>query len=194
MKKKEIKIKCKGTNYVPIDSLLALQGNLKELKEADYKKLRKSIEDRGFRVPIFVWENWILDGHQRMFTIKKMLTDGWTIGPVPVVEIEAKDKKEAMELLLLISSRYGEVTEDGFAEFLSLGEIDLEKIMDEIKLPEIDEDTFKIEDLPEREEGLSPYKRTHILLSFPPDLLPKISKQIEELLKYPEIEYEQSSN
>ena len=113
------------------------------MKEPEYKKLRKSIEKYGFRFPVFVWNNCILDGHQRVFTINRMITEGWSIVKIPVVDIEADNEKEAKKLLLLVSSRYGHVTEEGFYEFLSLSDLDWEELKTEIDLPEIDIKKFE---------------------------------------------------
>jgi hypothetical protein len=42
---------------------------------------------------------------------------GYTIPPIPVVYVEAKDRDEAKELLLKCISQYGTVTQEGFSEF-----------------------------------------------------------------------------
>lgn len=135
---KKISIRCKGTSAIPLESLQNFQGNLKDLKEPEYRKLRKSIEKYGFRFPIFVWKEFILDGHQRIFTIKKMIEEGFSIDAIPVVEIEAENEREAKHLVLLISSRYGHVTDDGLYEFIMTSELDFSELRDEIDLPEID--------------------------------------------------------
>ncbi len=135
---KEIPIRCQGTNYLDISELQNFQGNLKELKESEFKKLKKSIDKYGFRFPVFVWNKFILDGHQRVFTVTKMIQDGYQIGKIPIVEIEADSEKEAKQLVLLVSSRYGHVTDEGLYEFISMNELDWEELKTEIDLPEID--------------------------------------------------------
>ncbi len=72
-----------------------------------------------------------------------MLSEGWTVGDIPVVEIEAENEKEAKKLLLLISSRYGHVTEEGFYEFVSMNELDWEELKLEIDLPEITDEFWE---------------------------------------------------
>ena len=67
---KQIEIKCKGAGAISIDLLTPLQGNLKYLTEANYKRLRTELEIDGFIEPISVWEStdakvYILNGHQR---------------------------------------------------------------------------------------------------------------------------------
>jgi hypothetical protein len=136
--KGEIPIKCRGTREVPLFELKEFQGNLKELSETKFEKLKASIERNGFRFPVFTWGDYILDGHQRIFVLNRMVEEGWRIGKIPVVEIEAKDKREAQRLLLLISSRYGEIREDGLRDFLKESRIDFDELKKEIALPEID--------------------------------------------------------
>lgn len=140
---KQILIRCKGTSTLPLDSLQNLQGNLKKLMESEYKKLRRSIEKYGFRFPIFVWGNHILDGHQRILVIKKMVSEGWSINSIPIVEIEAENEREAKHLVLLVSSRYGHVTDDGLYEFIMTSELDFNELKEEIDLPEIDFKQFE---------------------------------------------------
>ena len=48
--------------------------------------------------------------------------------------------------------------------------------------------------LVEKEQEIRPYKKTHVLLSFNPDLFIKIQPLIEEILSLGDIEYEQGSN
>lgn len=140
---KEILIKCKGTSSIGINQLKDFQGNLKESREPEYEKLKKSIIKNGFRIPIFVWKDNLLDGHQRIFTIKKMCENGYELKEkIPVVEIEAKDKKEAKKLLLLINSRYAHITEDGLYEYIETNKLNFDDLKLELDLPEIDLDNF----------------------------------------------------
>jgi len=43
-------------------------------------------------------------------------------------------------------------------------------------------------------KNMKPYKKTHVLLSFDPNLFPDIKKHLDEILKINGVEYEQSSN
>ncbi len=125
---------------VNIKELENFQGNLKELQESEFKKLSKSIEKYGFKIPIFVWNNKILDGHQRVFVLKKQ---GYN-GTIPVVRLEAKNIKEAKELILLINSRYGKITDEGLYEFIETGDLDFDELKELVDLPEIDLEDFEM--------------------------------------------------
>jgi hypothetical protein len=114
----KISEKLKDLPVCLISDINDLQGNLKDLSEKDYEKLKGSIEKYGFIVPFFVWidskgKRWSLDGHQRKRVIEKAFGNI----EVPYQEIEAANKKEAKQKILLISSQYGKVTKDGFDEF-----------------------------------------------------------------------------
>ncbi|GAB3164812.1 ParB N-terminal domain-containing protein [Telluribacter humicola] len=97
-----------------------LQGKLKELLPNERQKLKESLEKRGFKVPFFIWQdgqyNWIVDGHQRHLLLSE---EGFAETAFPVVFVQAATLKEAKELVLLISSRYGTESKDGFAEFMA---------------------------------------------------------------------------
>lgn len=115
-----IKISEKLSNLPKIDYriLKPIQGNLKDLNEKNLNKLKKSIKEFGFVVPLFVWRKgddmYIIDGHQRH---RLLMLENITPYELPYVEIEANDEKEAKKKLLVISSQYGTITQDGFDEF-----------------------------------------------------------------------------
>jgi hypothetical protein len=134
----EIPITCKGSKLVAIEDLIDFQGNLKTLEEREYKKIRASIEKHGFSFPVFVWEDKILDGHQRICTVKRMLDEGFAIGDIPVVEIDAENDAEAAEKLLLINSRFARISEDGLAEFIESNSVYLKDLVGTVDLPGID--------------------------------------------------------
>jgi hypothetical protein len=115
-------------------SLIPIQGNLKDLKEKNYKKLKKSFERYGFKIPFFVWiptesesvmvdgedfeieagKMYLLDGHQRH---RLLNTEGCTPYELPYVLIEAENFLKAKEMILVISSQYGTMTREGLDSF-----------------------------------------------------------------------------
>ena len=109
----------KNPNNLPCiehEKLTVLQGDLKTLSEEDRVKLCHSIEKHGYFVPAFIWKSdgkdYILDATQRYHTLNWMEEEGYEIPPIPYVEIEAEDKKDAAEKLLQITSRYGKINQD----------------------------------------------------------------------------------
>jgi DNA modification methylase len=114
----KISDKLKTLPLKKLSEIKDLQGNLKDLSETNFNKLKQSIEEHGFKFPFYVWFDkkgvcWTLDGHQR----KRVISSVYGDVEVPYIEVEAKDKKDAKKQILLISSQYGEVTKDGFDEF-----------------------------------------------------------------------------
>jgi hypothetical protein len=98
-----------------------LQGNLKDLTESNYGKLKRSLENEGFIFPLFVWvspdgEKYSFDGHQRLRLIQREIPGGILL---PYVQVEADSREEAKRKLLLFNSQYGNVTKDGWDEFIA---------------------------------------------------------------------------
>ena len=101
----------------------------------------------GITFPFFIWqsegENYILDGTQRDRVLKRMAEDGYEVPPLPCALIQAKDRKEAAEKILLISSQYGKMTNHSLEDFLAENDLDLPELQDELELPSIDLEYFR---------------------------------------------------
>ena len=105
--------------HYELGNLLELQGELKDLSDREAAKLRKSLREKSIFVPFFVWpapdgNNYILDGHQRK---RVLVADGHGAMPVPCVIIEADSLQDAKQKLLVISSQYGRITQEGYDTF-----------------------------------------------------------------------------
>jgi DNA modification methylase len=139
----QIPVTCDPAGYLPRverTTLETFQRDLKDLREDEYRQLRDSILRYGFLAPIFVWRGKILDGHQRLRVIEQ---EGWTIeGGIPIVEIQADSEADAAERLLVISSQYGRINEQGLYEFGQHYGLDL-AAFDLAHLPEVDWDRFR---------------------------------------------------
>lgn len=109
---------------IAIADLLPSQGNLKDLTEKNYNKLKNTIIRRGFSVPVYVWEDkqgvkHLLDGHQRQ---RVLTTEGWN-EPIPYLLIPAENLQEAMARLLEITSQYATITQEGIDWFMGRYEL-----------------------------------------------------------------------
>ncbi len=153
-----------GIAELELEALENFQGGLKRLDAKEYEKLRLSILRLGFAFPVLVWEsptgNKILDGHQRVFTLKKMRDEEeFQVGKIPVVWIQADDETEAKKLVLAASSHYAKTTEEGLADFL-IDFPDLDELPSMIELPEFDiEKSLELgptPDPPEKKERTCP--------------------------------------
>jgi len=109
----------------PIADLLPSQGNLKDLSDRNYKKVKNNIESRGFLIPVYTWVDpkdglrYLLAGHQRQ---RVLTTEGWN-EPIPYLTITAETKQEAMAILLEVTSQYGTITQEGLDEFIASYEL-----------------------------------------------------------------------
>lgn len=138
----KIKITCNGSKSIPLGALQNFQGNLKELRKPELEKLKRSILKHGFSFPVFIWGSKILDGHQRVFATKSLIKDGYSIEDIPVVEIHAESAAEAAEKLLVLNSRYAEITDEGLYEFLAENELDIRDFSCDLSLPAFDMESF----------------------------------------------------
>lgn len=119
------------------------QGELKEITKDQFEKLVNSVIKNGFRMPFKVWEEgtkkWILDGHQRFEVLKEVEKRGYKVPDLLKAEfVECKDKKEAAELVILFSSTYAKISEQGLYEFSHTHDLDYKDLEIKYDLPEFD--------------------------------------------------------
>ena len=137
-----LRVTCQANRFIDLDEIHPLQGDLKELDEPSFAKLRESIINYGISFPFFIWQDkkktYCLDGHQRDIVLHRLREEGYTIPPLPADLIEAKDKDEAKEKLLIASSLYGRVTESGLWDFLEGTKANMERILGTVNIPQID--------------------------------------------------------
>jgi ParB-like nuclease domain. len=142
MPKRQIKITCTGAALAKLEDLVPLQGDLKKLDAERYKKLKRALLEHGFSFPFFVWKDAgklkLLDGHQRDRVLRRLKAQGYEIPPLPIAFIQAADETEARKKILLLSSQYGEMTDESLMQFLNESDIDLDDIMDSVVLPGVD--------------------------------------------------------
>ena len=145
---KVVSIKCKGNRDLSIDQVHDFQGELKNLTSKNYEKLKKLILKLGYSEPISVWLNpkdkkWmILNGHQRLRVLKTMQKkEGYTVPPIPVSVVEAKDWKEAKAKVLAMTSQFGEITAEGLLHFMEESKLDF-GLLEDLRFPEL-----KLDDL-----------------------------------------------
>lgn len=138
-----IKVCCSTADSLPYTALTAFQGDLKHLSEDGYKKLRGEIITGGFSFAIHVWKNgeknYVIDGHQRLTTIKRMVEeDGFVCPHLPVVFIEAATLQEAKAKVLAGTSQYGEMTPQSVYTFALDSGFDFNDINGRFDFPSID--------------------------------------------------------
>lgn len=125
-----MQIEIHNPNNLPLidyRDLNPLQGELKELDEKNYEKLKNVLINRGFTAPLFLWKNgeefFLMDGHQRQLVMHDNDANDNGSYEVPYVLIEAKDMADAKQQLLEITSQYGRITYEGFDKFVAEAEL-----------------------------------------------------------------------
>jgi hypothetical protein len=179
-----IKISPTLANLETVDyrELKDFQGNLKDLTEKHYNKLKKSI-GKQFDFPFFVWRdsnnnNWIFDGHQRHRVLSKELATPYEL---PCIFIDAKDEKEAKKKLLALNSQYGTMTKEGFDEFtFDFEPFELDELY-EISVMDMWKDAIS-----EESETKEETEKNQIVLNYTIDEYLQVKEALSKLAQTPE--------
>ena len=160
---KTISIKCDCKDFLKLEDMTVMQGNLKERNDTDYEKIKKSILTYSFSFPFFIWKNgktnYLIDGTGRHSCLLRMQEEGYIIPDLPVVYVACKDKNEAKQKLLRLNSQYGHMTKESVLDFTD----GLDLNFDEIALPDsifdfsqVDKNVGDGEDVDIKEEEIYP--------------------------------------
>lgn len=116
----------------------------KELSKPAYQKLRNSIIENNFVESFKVWDNgktYLLDGVHRCKVLDILDGEGYDIPDKFRADfIECKDKKQAKKMILVYSSRYAKLLEEGLYEFVQ--DLDWDEITKVVDFADIDIDRF----------------------------------------------------
>jgi hypothetical protein len=145
---KTILIACDTKDAIDWRDIKPLQGRYKTRTPEQIEKLCSLIIKRGIRFPSFITkigdDVWAIDTHGRLLAFAELEKRGCTIPPIPVVYVNAKNKKEAKQLLLECDSRYGTASQEGFEEFVEdldvsafEDEADMNRFYSGLELPDI---------------------------------------------------------
>jgi DNA modification methylase len=124
------------------------QENFKEWNNNGDKKLLDSILKYQFVDPFKVWESegklYCLDGRHRFLDLQKAKESGVDV-PVmlPATFIDCSNIKEAAELVLVYSSAYAKITQQGLLDFVQNFDLDFPEMQSMLNIPEFDEIAFQ---------------------------------------------------
>jgi hypothetical protein len=143
--KKIIQIGVTGSEYLSYKLLEPFQDELKQLDKTEYEKLRDWILNHKFSFAIHIWKheghNFIIDGHQRLFTVKQLVeVEGYECPDLPVVVVDADSFDEAKRKVIAGASSFGKVTQQGLFDFAVNNNISYEEIVQISSFHEIDMD------------------------------------------------------
>lgn len=124
--------------------------DFKHLDEEAYNKLVASILSNQFTQPFYVWhdsetnELYCLDGRHRVLVLENLVAQGYDVpDELPATFIYCKDKKEAAHLVLIYSSMYAKITQQGLFDFIQAYDIDYAAMRDQVDMPDFSTDRFE---------------------------------------------------
>jgi len=165
---------------VKVADLRENPNNPKIINEQGKKRLQKSLAKFGLAGTIVVNKDLaIIDGHSRK---KDLLEQG------------------IQEVWVSVPSR--QLTDKEYREFNAVFDVAKASDPDYIMMEEtLGDDTMEEWDLASDKDDskpktveLKPYKRTHILLSFPPEKMVHIQEHLQKITEFSFVEYEQGAN
>ena len=193
----EIEVHCVYRKLIATEELTPHPDNPNHHPEKQVALLAGIIQTKGFRQVITVsrQSGYIVYGHCRLMAAKRL--------GLEKVPVEYQDfKTPEFELSCMLDDNH-------IAELSNLDAEQVGEIIAELKAKnfplqltgytpeELDSFTItpsQMADMSYAVEELKPYERTHILLSFPPELFGKIEPLIERVRQIDGVEYEQGSN
>ena len=132
MGERTITITCKTDSSLRIDQFVPFHGQLKIRDQEQIKALANSILRHGFAYPLFVWEsggeNFVLDGHGRLLALTYLASISYSLPPIPVVYIKAKDITEARQKVLELNNLNGRIDKEAFIKYAQALNMDFSHI------------------------------------------------------------------
>lgn len=134
------------------------QEDFKEWLPNGDKKLIESLLKYQFADPFKVWESdgviYCLDGRHRYLDLKQVSELGNEVPELlPATFINCKNIKEAAELVLVYSSAYAKITQQGLLDFVKNFDLKFPDLQDIMNIPEFDNIAF--EGLLNQDSGLN---------------------------------------
>lgn len=119
------------------------QPNFKDISQEDMQAIKTSLLVNNFAQPFYVWKDekqgdlYCLDGKHRTLALEELEREGHNIPKtLPATYIQCQDKKQAAQLVVIYSSIYAKVSQQGLFDFLQAYEIEMNHIKEQISLPE----------------------------------------------------------
>ncbi len=126
------------------------QDNFKELPKEAKDKLKDSILANNFTQPFYVWQDdltgiiYCLDGKHRTIILEELSAEGYDIPYLlPATFIDCADKKEAARLVLIYSSIYAKIGQQGLFDFIEEYELSFSDIKEMIDIPDFSIERFE---------------------------------------------------
>ena len=137
------------TEDIKWETLSFLQDdNFKEWINDGDKKLLQSLVKYQFIDPFKVWESdgklYCLDGKHRFMDLMQAKESGIEVPDMlPATFIDCSDIKEAAEMVLLYSSAYSSITQQGLFDYVAKFDLSFPEMKDHIQIPAFSIDRFE---------------------------------------------------
>ena len=121
----------------------------KELPADAKHRLKASLIANNFTQPFYVWEDesgvlWCLDGKHRTMLLEELILEGKEVPyQLPATFIDCENRKEAAKLVLIYSSMYAKITQEGLNSFIEFNDLDFSELKIEMDLPELSLERFE---------------------------------------------------
>ena len=124
------------------------QENFKEWTHNGSEKLIESILKYQFISPFMVWHhegiNYCLDGRHMFLDLDHVSKSGNNVPELlPATFIDCNDIKEAAEMVLVYSSHYAKITQQGLLDFVSKFDLDFPEMTNLLNIADFDEISFQ---------------------------------------------------
>lgn len=124
------------------------QDNFKEWVNNGSEKLIESILKYQFIDPFKVWQhngvNYCLDGRHRFLDLEKVIESGKEVPELlPATFIDCRNMKEAAELVLVYSSAYARITQQGLLDFVNNFDLDFPDLQSIMNIQDFDAIEFE---------------------------------------------------
>ena len=121
------------------------QGDFKELPSEAKAKLMVSVLANNFTQPFYAWKDdqdgliYCLDGKHRTIILLELIEQGYQVPDLlPTTFIHCENKQEAAKLVLIYSSIYAKITQQGLFDFIEMYELQYSQLSEEVNIPEMD--------------------------------------------------------
>jgi hypothetical protein len=147
---KSIKDRVIKSELVPWKKFEFIQSEkFKALSREAHDKLKNSILDNNFVESFKVWKHknklYCLDGYHRCQILEELITEGHRVPEKFRADfIRCKDRHEASRLVLIYSSIYANITEEGFLKYLEENNLTFEEVKMTVDIPNFNQEYFEL--------------------------------------------------
>ncbi len=126
------------------------QEDFKELPKEAKAKLKTSVLSNNFTQPFYVWKDpesaimFCLDGKHRVKILEELVEEQHQVPDLlPATFIQCDNKQEAAKLVLIYSSLYAKITQQGLFDFIQMYDLEYDDIKVEMHIPDFSSDRFE---------------------------------------------------